>query len=65
MRERDYLRGAVGLNRLAMEQRETLARTIEERDQHIRAAISSGATMYRIAKATGLSQQAVRKIRDR
>lgn len=61
----DYLRGAVGLNRLAGEQRETLAGTIEERDQYIRAAINNGVTMYRIAKETGLTETAIRKIRDK
>ena len=65
MSGRDYLREAVGLNRLAGEQRETLAGTLDERDQAIRAAIRHGVTMYRIAKETGLTETAIRKIRDK
>lgn len=61
----DYLRGAVGLNRLAGEQRQTLAGTLDERDRAIRAAIHDGVTMYRIAKETGLTETAIRKIRDK
>lgn len=35
-----------------------------ERDEAIREAISQGVTMYAIAKATGISQAAIAKIRD-
>lgn len=38
---------------------------LNERDNEIRAAINSGVTMYRIAKKTGLTETAIRKIRDR
>ncbi|UEJ83980.1 hypothetical protein Bra3105_06620 [Brachybacterium halotolerans subsp. kimchii] len=37
----------------------------QDRDEQIRAAITHGVTMYAIAKRTGLTQQAVAKIRDR
>ncbi|UQN29494.1 hypothetical protein [Brachybacterium kimchii] len=37
----------------------------QERDEQIRSAITHGVTMYAIAKRTGLSEQAVAKIRDR
>ncbi|MFE5777065.1 hypothetical protein [Brachybacterium sp. NPDC056505] len=37
----------------------------QDRDEQIRAAITQGITMYAIAKRTGLSEQAVAKIRDR
>lgn len=36
----------------------------DERNDMIREAVESGMTMYRIAKVTGLSQQAVARIRD-
>lgn len=38
---------------------------MQERDEAVREAIRDGVTMYRIAQVTGLTQQAVRKIRDR
>lgn len=38
-----------------------LAETIHDRDRLIRAALDAGASRYAIAKASGLSQAAVRK----
>lgn len=35
------------------------------RDEQIRAAIAGGVTMYAIAKRLGITEQAVRRIRDR
>lgn len=35
-----------------------------ERDQYIRRLIAEGQSMYSIAKALDISEQAVRKIRD-
>lgn len=37
---------------------------LQQRDAAIRHAITQGITMYQIAKALGMSQQAVRKIRN-
>lgn len=42
----------------------TLDAERSDRDEAIRSAISAGMTMYRIAQLTGLSQQAVARIRD-
>jgi hypothetical protein len=39
--------------------------SLRRRDEAIRAAISQGVSMYRIAKHVGITQQAVRDIRDR
>lgn len=56
---------AVQLNRLADEHRNALNTTLEARNKAIRAAIRDGTTMYRIAKETGLTETAIRKIRDK
>ena len=62
---RDKLSEAVQLNRLAIARRNELEATLEARNATIRAAIRDGVTMYRIAKETGLTETAVRKIRDK
>ena len=59
------LREAVQLNRRADDHRNALNTTLEARSGAIRAAISNGVTMYRIAKETGLTETAIRKIRDK
>lgn len=56
---------AVQLNRLAIACRSELEATLEARNATIRAAIRDGVTMYRIAKETGLTETAIRKIRDK
>ena len=61
----DKLSEAVQLNRLADDDRKALNTTLEARNKAIRAAIRDGTTMYRIAKETGLTETAVRKIRDK
>lgn len=61
----DHTSEAVKLNRLANDHRNALNATLEARNRAIRAAISSGVTMYRIAKETGLTETAIRKIRDK
>ena len=62
---RDKLIEAVQLNRLADDHRNSLNNTLEARNKAIRAAIRDGVTMYRIAKETGLTETAIRKIRDK
>ena len=62
---RDDLGWAVHFNRLADGHRNALNTTLEARNRAIRAAIRDGVTMYRIAKETGLTETAVRKIRDK
>lgn len=61
----DKLSEAVQLNRLADDHRDALNTTLEARNRAIRAAINNGVTMYRIAKETGLTETAIRKIRDK
>ena len=61
----DHTSEAVKLNRLAIACRNELEATLEARNATIRAAIRDGVTMYRIAKETGLTETAVRKIRDK
>ena len=61
----DKLSEAVQLNRLAADYRNSLNTTLEARNKAIRAAINNGVTMYRIAKETGLTETAIRKIRDK
>lgn len=61
----DKLNEAVQLNRLADDHRNALNTTLEARNKAIRAAIRDGTTMYRIAKETGLTETAIRKIRDK
>ena len=56
---------AVQLNRLADDHSNALNNTLEARNKAIRAAIRDGTTMYRIAKETGLTETAIRKIRDK
>ena len=62
---RDDLGWAVHFNRLADDYRNSLNTTLEARNRAIRAAIREGVTMYRIAKETGLTETAIRKIRDK
>lgn len=62
---RGKLSEAAQLNRLAGDHRAALNTTLEARNRAIRAAISNGVTMYRIAKETGLTETAIRKIRDK
>lgn len=61
----DKLSEAVQLNRRADDYRNALNNTLEARNGAIRAAINNGVTMYRIAKETGLTETAIRKIRDK
>lgn len=61
----DKLSEAVELHRLAIACRSELGATLEARNKAIRAAINNGVTMYRIAKETGLTETAIRKIRDK
>lgn len=61
----DKLSEAVQLNRRADDHRNALNTTLEARNGAIRAAINNGVTMYRIAKETGLTETAIRKIRDK
>ena len=61
----DHTSEAVKLNRLAGDHRAALNTTLEARNRAIRAAISNGVTMYRIAKEAGLTETAIRKIRDK
>ena len=61
----NILSEAVKVNRLADDHRAALNTTLEARNRAIRAAISSGVTMYRIAKETWLTETAIRKIRDK
>lgn len=56
---------AVQLNRLADVHRNSLNNTLEARNRAICDAIRDGVTMYRIAKETGLTETAIRKIRDK
>lgn len=56
---------AVQLNRLADAHRNSLSNTLEARNRAICDAIRDGVTMYRIAKETGLTETAIRKIRDK
>lgn len=49
----------------ANELRSAWSAKVAERDRAIQDAIKSGETMYRIAKETGLTETAVRKIRDK
>lgn len=56
------------VKRLAQEadrRKAAYAEALESRDNAIRSAILDGVTMYRIAQVTGLTETAVRKVRDR
>ena len=56
------------VKRLAQEadrRKAAYAEALESRDNAIRCAILDGVTMYRIAQVTGLTETAVRKVRDR
>lgn len=60
--ERDMLRSRM----LALADAEQVVRRAREaRDEAVRALIDSGVSMYALAQQTGLTQAAIRKIRDR
>lgn len=53
------------LTQVAEWRRSAYETALGARDHTIREAINSGVTMYRIAKEIGLTETAVRKIRDK
>lgn len=61
----DHLGHAATLAQVAEYRKATYEEALSDRDNAIREAIKSGVTMYRIAKETGLTETAVRKIRDK
>lgn len=61
----DLLGEVKRLAQVADRRKAAYAEALESRDNAIRSAIRDGVTMYRIAQVTGLTETAVRKVRDR